>query len=217
MQMTSLGAAPWSLPAARPTASVPAPEGGIIADCFQSQEAPDFLGKALEGLKTLCKSSDPRLSRQGHVALAAVVAAGGGSLALSLCKAAYSLWQDDASLNPAAFACRLAGPLRGEEQNPVMFALTRAVAPHYGMAPGTQEVVDDLTLFMSPIHDGAEIQAGGRIGILKTRLEKLSQLPDDHSYAGYIHDAAQNGLSGAQIGERGGRTVVGGVMVRRRQ
>lgn len=217
MQTGSVGRSS-SLPVARPTASAPALETGVIHDCFQAVGSPDFMTRAVEGLKSLCQSGDLAVSRQGHVALAAVLAAGAGPLAQALCQTAFTVLKENDSLSPAAFGRLLAEPLQRKAQNPVMFALTRAIMPHYGMAPGTQEVVDDLALFMSPIHEGADNNGDGqRIACLKSRLDRLGRLEDDHSYAGYLHDAARNGVGGPQVGEVGGRTVVAGVMVRRRK
>jgi hypothetical protein len=215
MQMAPLAATP-NLTVTRPTASYSDFESALIQDTFSSMETPEALPKALEALKMLGQSSNEHLTKQVHVALAAVLAAAGGPLALTFCKCAFAGLQEP-GLNLAAFANRLAEPLNSRTHNPLMFAISQAVAPHYGMAPGTREVVDDLVLFMSPVHDNADaVMDGTRVACLKRRLDQLSQLDDDHSYAGYLVDATREGKGGPQVGEVAGRTFVGGVLVRRK-
>jgi hypothetical protein len=85
------------------------------------------------------------------------------------------------------------------------------------MAPGTQKLVDDVHLFLSPIHDGADgNDPAGRIKCVRGSLEKLSELDDDRSYAGYLCRESRDGAGGGQVGELAGRAFVGGVLVRRR-
>ncbi len=200
----------------RPTASFSPVERTLIQDTFVAMEQPDALPLAMAALKTLGQTSDVRLSKQVHVAVAALLAAGTGPLAQTLCKTAFEALQEGPQLKLAEFGSRLAGPL-GKRDVPVMGAIATAVTPHYGMAPGSREVIDDVHLFLSPIHDGADIQTEGRVGILKTRLAKLGEFEDDHSYAGYLLENARDGAGGGQLGEVGGRTYVGGVLVRKRR